>query len=144
MTPLHRKAFARLPLPEADVESLYAVWDIAAYPRGSAIDAVRLLCESHERLRLELDGAGVLLADADARMNSEADNLQHKVDLAKDAGDEAARCLDATRAEVRAVLAQLDELASVWGDEGVFRRCRDRLRAVITDGRMNTRSGATT
>lgn len=34
------------------------------------------------------------------------------------------------RAEVRAVLAQLDELAASWGDEGVFRRRRDRLRSV--------------
>jgi len=29
---------------------------------------------------------------------------------------------------VVAVLAQLDRLAEVWGDEGVFRRCRDSLR----------------
>jgi hypothetical protein len=31
-------------------------------------------------------------------------------------------------AELRAILAQLDQLAEIWGDEGVFRRCRDRLR----------------
>ena len=41
--------------------------------------------------------------------------------------------------EVKSVLAELDHLASVWGDEGVFRRCRDRLRKVVatkggTDG----------
>jgi len=34
-------------------------------------------------------------------------------------------------AEVRAVLRQLDALATVWGDEGVFRRCRDRLRQLL-------------
>lgn len=33
--------------------------------------------------------------------------------------------------EVRDVLAMLDGLAQQWGDEGVFRRCRDRLRAVV-------------
>ncbi len=33
--------------------------------------------------------------------------------------------------EVRSVLQQLDELAEVWGDEGKFRRCRDRLRDAI-------------
>jgi hypothetical protein len=33
--------------------------------------------------------------------------------------------------EVRSVLGELDHLAEVWGDEGVFRRCRDRLRKLI-------------
>jgi hypothetical protein len=31
---------------------------------------------------------------------------------------------------VRITLAQLDQLATVWGDEGVFRSCRDRLRSI--------------
>ena len=35
-------------------------------------------------------------------------------------------------AEVRAALDQLDHLANIWGDEGVFRTCRDRLRALVT------------
>lgn len=30
--------------------------------------------------------------------------------------------------EGRITLQQLDSLAGVWGDEAVFRRCRDRLR----------------
>ena len=38
------------------------------------------------------------------------------------------------RDEAAAVLAQLDELAAIWGDEGVFRRCRDRLRAALAKG----------
>lgn len=33
--------------------------------------------------------------------------------------------------EVKTTLSQLDKLAEVWGDEGVFRRCRDRLRALV-------------
>lgn len=33
--------------------------------------------------------------------------------------------------EVESVLRQLDNLASVWGDEGVFRACRDRLRVAV-------------
>lgn len=33
--------------------------------------------------------------------------------------------------ELKTVLGQLDGLAELWGDEGVFRRCRDRLRALI-------------
>ena len=35
------------------------------------------------------------------------------------------------RDKVANVLAKLDELAEVWGDEGVFRRCRDGLREAI-------------
>ncbi len=44
---------------------------------------------------------------------------------------ELARCrelLAALRDDVKTTLGQLDALANVWGDEGVFRRCRDRLR----------------
>ena len=35
---------------------------------------------------------------------------------------------DAAVAEMRVVLTLLDGLADQWGDEAVFRRCRDRLR----------------
>ena len=35
---------------------------------------------------------------------------------------------DSIEPEVRSVIEQLDALAQVWGDEGVFRRCRDRLK----------------
>ena len=33
--------------------------------------------------------------------------------------------------EVASVLVMLDELAELWGDEGKFRACRDRLRKLI-------------
>ena len=36
-------------------------------------------------------------------------------------------------AELRTILVLLDGLATQWGDEGVFRRCRDRLRKVVGD-----------
>lgn len=39
-----------------------------------------------------------------------------------------------TLREVETVLGQLDQLAELWGDEGVFRRCRDRLRALLPRG----------
>lgn len=39
--------------------------------------------------------------------------------------------VDLLKTEVRSVLSELDHLAEVWGDEGVFRRCRDRLRKVL-------------
>ncbi len=35
------------------------------------------------------------------------------------------------RREARCVLKQLDELAQQWGDEAMFRRCRDRLREAL-------------
>ena len=35
--------------------------------------------------------------------------------------------------EIRSVLLLMDGLAEQWGDEGVFRRCRDRLRK-LTQG----------
>ena len=47
-------------------------------------------------------------------------------DLAFNAG------FDAAVAEMRVVLTLLDGLADQWGDEAVFRRCRDRLRALTT------------
>lgn len=40
----------------------------------------------------------------------------------------------ALRAEVASVLQSLDELAELWGDEGKFRRCRDRLREALKAG----------
>lgn len=33
--------------------------------------------------------------------------------------------------EIKSVLSLMDGLAEQWGDEGVFRRCRDRLRALV-------------
>jgi hypothetical protein len=37
-----------------------------------------------------------------------------------------------TKSEVASVLELMDGLAEQWGDEGMFRRCRDRLRALVT------------
>lgn len=45
---------------------------------------------------------------------------------------------DAIIAEARSVLDQLDHLADVWGDEGVFRTCLDRLRALVMEGKPVT------
>lgn len=33
--------------------------------------------------------------------------------------------------EIESVLQLMDGLAEQWGDEGVFRRCRDRLRSAV-------------
>jgi hypothetical protein len=48
--------------------------------------------------------------------------------LIEDARQEA----DRVGTEIASVLLLMDELAEQWGDEGVFRRCRDRLRALVT------------
>lgn len=42
---------------------------------------------------------------------------------------------DAAMTEVASVLMLMDGLAEQWGDEGVFRRCRDRLRKLVEDAR---------
>jgi hypothetical protein len=39
--------------------------------------------------------------------------------------------LEQYRNEVTSVLELLDGLAEQWGDEAVFRRCRDRLRELV-------------
>lgn len=51
-----------------------------------------------------------------------------------DVGDGSHGQLEDLRTEVASVLAMLDELAELWGDEGKFRRCRDRLRAAVKKG----------
>lgn len=47
--------------------------------------------------------------------------------------DDVANAIEEKLSEVKSVLALLDGLAEQWGDEAVFRRCRDRLRAVVRD-----------
>ena len=37
------------------------------------------------------------------------------------------------RKEIASVLQMLDELAELWGDEGKFRACRDRLRKLVAE-----------
>lgn len=53
----------------------------------------------------------------------------------EDCGNEAGQCecdpLAMFVEDVTNVLGQLDSLAEIWGDEGVFRRCRDSLRASV-------------
>ena len=101
MTELQRRALARVALSEAEIETAYQEYKPtdSGKHRLRFQHIIRALCESHERLRAELQGAETLLEEE--------------------------------RAEVRSVLDLMDNLASVWGDEGVFRRCRDRLRKLV-------------
>ena len=56
MTTLQRNALGRLAMTEIEVQALYDQW-----PGNKC---VRALCESHERLRTELQGAEIMLAEA--------------------------------------------------------------------------------
>jgi len=64
MTPLKRRALARLPMTEAEVSRLWA-----AYCGGEAESSrrIEMLCESHERLRAELAGATAMLESAERK-----------------------------------------------------------------------------
>jgi len=59
VTPLQKNALARVPMAEEAVERIYQ------NDRGIHTEVLKALCESHERLRAELQGAEVLLADAE-------------------------------------------------------------------------------
>ncbi len=61
MTPLERKALATPPMSKEAVEFFY---DVLCRSETETAARVRKLCLSHERLRMELEGAEVLLADA--------------------------------------------------------------------------------
>jgi hypothetical protein len=72
MTPLQSRALGRLPLSEATVESFYD-----GTRSGTAEQCLKALCESHERLRAELEGAEVLYLDVTKDLNAaQADFLR--------------------------------------------------------------------
>jgi len=61
------------------------------------------------------------------RWYMETDDNPLKSEYMSDAADR----LEHYHNEVSSVLELLDGLASQWGDEAVFRRCRDRLRELV-------------
>jgi hypothetical protein len=63
MTDLERRALARLPLTPAEVQAIDADNDPARYPSLKFVRTLRRLCESHERLRMELQGAESVIED---------------------------------------------------------------------------------
>ena len=74
-------------------------------------------CGNLLRLSFELTGASQGESKTGRPVKERLDDMQSRVEMFE--------------VEVRSVLGELDHLAEVWGDEGVFRRCRDRLRAVL-------------
>lgn len=61
MTRLQKDALGRDVLPQATVEAIAHAAD--RHPLADRMRDIRRLCESHERLRMELEGAMVMLAD---------------------------------------------------------------------------------
>jgi hypothetical protein len=74
-------------------------------------------CGNLLRLSFELTGARQGESKTGRPVKERLDDMQSRVEMFE--------------VEVRSVLGELDHLAEVWGDEGVFRRCRDRLRKVL-------------
>ena len=70
MTKLQELALATLPLPVEFVEEIYS--------GGNLVSGIRLqhLCESHERLRAELEGAEMLLAEKEVAEMRERKRLE--------------------------------------------------------------------
>lgn len=66
MTELERRALARLPMTPEEVGRIYAEYKPTSEAgwRLLIFRVVRDLCESHERLRAELEGAEQLLREA--------------------------------------------------------------------------------
>ena len=74
-------------------------------------------CGNQLRLSFELTGATAEKSETGRPVQEQLREMQSRVEMFE--------------VEVRSVLGELDHLAEVWGDEGVFRRCRDRLRKVL-------------
>jgi hypothetical protein len=60
MTPLQRQALASLPMSEQEVERIYTTSNDGE-GGGSLLRKLAALCVSHERLRMEIEGATLLL-----------------------------------------------------------------------------------
>lgn len=74
-------------------------------------------CGNELRLSFDLSGATAEKSETGRLVQEQLGEMQSRVEMFE--------------VEVRSVLGELDHLAEVWGDEGVFRRCRDRLRKVL-------------
>lgn len=97
MTDLDRRALATVALAREKVEDFYA----NAHDWGEA--AINALCESHERLRMELQGAEALLAEDAA----EIARLKARLAL-------ALALTDTGSAEFRAAFAPLNGSEAGW------------------------------
>lgn len=94
MTDLQRRALARLPLSAANVELLF---DAARHPldgeRTPELKIICDLCESHERLRMELEGSTALHDESAKELKKAAEDTVKMLSLLRRlVGNEDTRC----------------------------------------------------
>jgi hypothetical protein len=80
-----------------------------------------------DKIPVDIDGLKYLAMSA-----LRNDKVDEFIPVALQWAEGATSEIEQMRSEVRSVLEQLDHLAELWGDEGVFRTCRDRLRKLVT------------
>lgn len=112
----------RTALPFEWVEGVYVT--AKAHPAADNVEIIKKLALSHERLRADLDGASFLQAEAEQQL---AEFVEMNAGMKEGFSERLADIQN----EIKSVLMLMDGLAEQWGDEGVFRRCRDRLRALV-------------
>lgn len=83
-----------------------------------------------ERIRRAVE-ENVYVAGVDVLLAAEVKRLREEVVCYEAMKEGFSERLDGIVQEVASVLMLMDNLANVWGDEGVFRRCRDRLRQIV-------------
>jgi hypothetical protein len=66
-----RNALGRLPFTKETVESFYD-----GTHSGTVLECLRALCESHERLRAELQGAELIRAQLEAKLTNALDLVE--------------------------------------------------------------------
>lgn len=123
MTTLEKNALGRDVISPKAVEKLYA---IPVHPAADTHRAVRNLCESHERLRMELEGSATLheesakgLRDAAGDLSRMRGQVEHAVDAGLTHAAEIAR--------LREGLLRIFARAPDWSGECVQANVADLL-----------------
>jgi hypothetical protein len=104
MKTLQKNALGRLPLSVQEVDSLYELYRAGGLGSSPSASNVRRLCESHERLRMELEGSAVLHDDSQKALRQAACDITRLCDGLLRI---FARCGDWSADDVRANVADL-------------------------------------
>lgn len=123
MTDLRRKALAYLPMSPDAVEMMYIAAAHAEHPLVK-ID-IKRMCESHERLRAELEGAEVLIDDGERRFAT----LTAQLNTALDAGLAHADNLARWREGLLRIFARAPD----WSGECVQANVSDLLGMTVKE-----------
>jgi hypothetical protein len=122
MTPLMRRSLAGLPMTAMEIEAIHR---LRIGDNSDLSRQIRRICESHERLRMELDGSATLIADDENRIASLTSQLSH----ALDAGLIHAKKL----AEWRECLLRIFARAPDWSGECVQANIADMLGMTVAE-----------